>query len=351
MEALKTASTLIDDVEQVVARRSEQRRADNLRQMTDLFLREAGSLDHARVAVFDQVIGRPAACAETGSRAELAQRLADAPNAPPALVRSLAGDEIGVAAPLLARSSRLTDADLAAIAAAKGPAHRLAIAEREHLSETVTDALVNSGDRGVAHAVACHPGARLSEATASVLVDRAGADGTLRALLTGRVDLPEGQHQLLATAKGEGDGRSALALDVGRDEGQARFSRALAQVQMLADMRPLTQDDIVAFLDADEIAEAVCALALLAELPVSVALRLFEPGRTDLLLLVAKSQGWAWETAGGLLAVQRGEPADPRLRDAYAAVEPATAERVLQALTTRTRQSRPEPRQIRSKVR
>lgn len=343
-------SDLISAVERSVSRRGEDRQAENLRQVTDLYLREAPGLDQARVGVFDEVLGRLAEGVEVGPRAELAARLAEAGTAPPSLVRRLAEDEISVARPLLARSSLLTDDDLAAIAA-KGSGHRLAIAEREELGERVTDALVTSGDRVAAHAVACHPGARLSGASAAALVERANSDGTLRTLLTGRADLPAGSRDQLAAIRGEGDGGGVLTLDLAAGAGQARFGRALAAVQTLADMRPLTEDDIAAFLDGGEVAEALCAMALLAGLPVSLVVRLFEPSRTDLLLLVAKSQGWAWATARALLAVQaRGEP-EPRLRGVYEAMAPTAAARVLQVLTARTRQGRPEPRQIRSKVR
>lgn len=343
---------LMAAIDRSIARGSDERCSDSLRRMTDLFLQQASGLDATRVAVFDQVIGRLADEAEAAPRAELAARLANVDNAPPALVRRLARDEIAVAQPLLARSSQLTDADLAAIAAAKGRDHMLAIVERDSLGEAVTDVLVSAGDRAVAHAVACNPGARLSGEASSALVQRAGRDGTLRALLTGRADLPEAQQQQLANPTLP-EAAPAQVEPLETEEARARYSRALAAVQTLSDLRPLGEGDLMAFLEGGEVPEAICTLALAAGLPVSVAVRLFDRGRADLLLLVVKAQGWAWDTAEALLALQAGPGAapDPRLGRAYAAVDPAMAARVHAVLSARTRSRPAEPRQIRSKVR
>ena len=65
-----------------------------------------------------------------GERAALAERLASYSSAPRAVMERLARDVIEVAAPVLRRSTCLTDSDLAAIAAEYGGAHADIIAER-----------------------------------------------------------------------------------------------------------------------------------------------------------------------------------------------------------------------------
>jgi uncharacterized protein (DUF2336 family) len=137
------------------------------------------------------VIARLAAAIETRARAELAERLADAPNAPRGVLRSLAHDEIVVARPILSRSERLTDDDLLSVAVAKGRDHMLAISERRYLAEPVADFLVSRGDRVVVHAVAGNPGARFTEGGIAKLIDKARADEALQTLLRQRTDIPD----------------------------------------------------------------------------------------------------------------------------------------------------------------
>lgn len=64
---------------------------------------------------------------------------------------------------MLKLSPVLTDTDLAAIAVSQSQRHLMAIAERARLSESVTDILVERGDRGVLHAVSANDGASLSD--------------------------------------------------------------------------------------------------------------------------------------------------------------------------------------------
>ncbi|MGO4672019.1 DUF2336 domain-containing protein [Bosea sp. 2YAB26] len=56
----------------------------------------------------------------------------------------------------------LTDTDLAAIAVSPSHHHLAAIAEHARLSESVTDILVQRGDRTVLHTNSAHEGAHCS---------------------------------------------------------------------------------------------------------------------------------------------------------------------------------------------
>src|SRR5215207_8700972 len=168
---------LIKELEASIAHGPSGRRSETLRRVTDLFLHDPEALTEQQVDVFDLVITRLANAIETRARAELSERLADVPNAPRGVIRSLAHDQIVVARPVLTRSERLSDDDLIAVAIAKGRDYMLAISERARLSEPVTDVLVSRGDRVVAHAVAGNPGARLSMVTSAALINRACGRG------------------------------------------------------------------------------------------------------------------------------------------------------------------------------
>src|SRR5919205_3053970 len=119
MPAIMTPSTnLIDEIEDALATKTEEKRAAALWRITDLFIEGSDVYTEDHVTLFDDVIGRLAASIETNARAKLSTRLSRMPNAPVGVVRSLArDDEIVVAQPVLRHSPRLTDSDLMAAAA------------------------------------------------------------------------------------------------------------------------------------------------------------------------------------------------------------------------------------------
>jgi hypothetical protein len=100
-----------------------------LRMLTDLYLQRPTHTPEDE-HYYTELALRLIDAAAVSERAAIAERLATYPSAPPAVVRRLARDAIGVAAPLLVHSPCLTAADLAAIAATCGEAHARAIAVR-----------------------------------------------------------------------------------------------------------------------------------------------------------------------------------------------------------------------------
>lgn len=349
---------VIADLEDSIARGSHERRLASLRQVTDLFVRDAEALSDEQVELFDLVIARLAAAIETRARSELAERLAEAPNAPRGVLRSLAHDEIVVARPILSRCERLTDDDLVAVAVARGRDHMLAISERASLAEPVTEVLVSRGDRVVVHAVAGNPGARFSEGSITKLVDRSRADEALQTLLGQRTDLPDSHmRQLVAIAKeaarrrlvetlpqatppavNAAVERSATRVEVAVVAGHD-YGAALAAVQDLYEAGLLAEADLRDFAEAGRFEESVCAIASLVGLSVPTAERLFSSDETDLLLVVGKSQDWVWPTVRALVKLRdRTEATPARLKktfETYEQLARSTAQRVVHFLKLR----------------
>ena len=153
--------SLIDEIEDALSSATEEKRHAALWRITDLFIAGADSYTEEHVTLFDDVIARLAATIEKNARAKLSSRLSRIANAPLGVVRTLASDnDIVVAQPMLRHSQRLDDGFLAVAAATQGQQHLLAIAQRHALSETVTDVLVERGDRDVVRSVAQNGGAR-----------------------------------------------------------------------------------------------------------------------------------------------------------------------------------------------
>src|SRR5262249_11658574 len=140
------------------------RRNEALRKVTDLFVGNAARFGEQHVALFDDVIGRLVEKADQEAKVELSGRLAVIDNAPAGVLDRLAADDqIDVAAPVLTSSTRLSEKQLAALAATKSRRHMIAIAGRRHVGEQVTDALLARGDQQVARAVVANTGAKVSE--------------------------------------------------------------------------------------------------------------------------------------------------------------------------------------------
>ena len=179
------------ELQKLASSDADSNRDEILNRVTDLFFLTSDEQDEAVTTVFGDVMERVAYQLEAAARVNLAERLADAQHAPHDLVCRLAGDEIGVARPILEQSSCLSDTDLARLAGDLGQDHLLAISNRPQISATVTDVIVTRGDDPVLVNVAQNTGAEFSQTGLDQLSVRAAANSDLYSVLETRVDLPE----------------------------------------------------------------------------------------------------------------------------------------------------------------
>jgi uncharacterized protein (DUF2336 family) len=126
---------------------------------------------------------------EAPIRKRLAERLSRNPAAPRALVIALANDEIGVAQPILLRSTLLTDEELVHIIHHRSRQHQIAIARRRDISETVSDELVGTKDNDVITALLENHSAQISKATLAYLTEQAEHIDSYQEPLVRRRDL------------------------------------------------------------------------------------------------------------------------------------------------------------------
>lgn len=118
-------------------------------------------------------------------------------DAPKALLRYLARDEISVAGPLLEAGVGFDDSDLIAAVRVSVAAHWMALARRRGLSEPVTDALLQTGDVGVMEAVLRNQTARLSSYGVDLVVARSRQAPSLPPLLSARSEMRPTQALVL----------------------------------------------------------------------------------------------------------------------------------------------------------
>lgn len=167
-----------------------EKRADLLREITDVFMTAPDRYTSTEMQHFDVILTKVAESVEIALRVEIAEKLADTPNAPKNLVRQLALDEISVAQPILERSPALSEEDLIRVIRQRTQDHMKAITRRREVPETVSAELVERGDKEVLVALAENRGARFTGDTMTKLVEYSRTLNDLQAPLTERYDLP-----------------------------------------------------------------------------------------------------------------------------------------------------------------
>jgi uncharacterized protein (DUF2336 family) len=319
-------TSLIDDLEDAIQRGSAERRADTLRQVTDLFLGSADRFSGEQIALFDDVMGRLIERIETRALAELSRRLGPVANAPERVLRRLARDDaIAVAGPVLAQSPQLGDADLVDIAASKSQAHLLAIARRRALGEAVTDVLVRRGNPFVKRNVAANPAAVFSIAAYGELVASARADNTLAERMVRRPDIPPAQFGALLT-QATAEVRARL-IAAARPERHAQIRQVLEQIsgeiaasaakprdysatvsELLRDYPAarLGQGEVAQFAAARDFERTVAALSLLGAVPAELIERLMTGERLEPTLILCRAVRFKWPTARAVLQSRPG---------------------------------------------
>jgi uncharacterized protein (DUF2336 family) len=129
--------------------------------------------------------------AEREIRQRLAEKLARADWAPPALVNVLALDEIEIARPIIAGSPVLQDHDLIRLLTEATIEHQIEVARRPNLDAPVIAAILEQSEPAVLAALAGNPTAELSDADLERLVDLARNLSALRSPLARHPKLSE----------------------------------------------------------------------------------------------------------------------------------------------------------------
>jgi uncharacterized protein (DUF2336 family) len=347
-------SSLIDELEQALVGGSDAQRNDILSRVTDLFLAGAEHYSEGQINLFDGVISKLVTAIEAKSRAKLAKRMADVPNAPTGVIRTLAfDDDIEVARPVLRNSERLGDADLIANANQKSQQHLEAIAERRTLSEAVTDILLERGNQEVARSVARNTGARFSDAGFRMLVQRSAADETLALHVGVRRDLPR-QHFLDLLDQASTTVRTRLAAEnpaagkavdgiinevVGSIRSETRkvskqYTAAIATVDTIKRDGKLGESDVYRFAREGRFEETAVALSYLSGVEIDAVERALQERRNEIALIIAKLAGFSSTGAKAILlfkTADRGmstQDLDTALK-AYGKLNVETARRVL----------------------
>jgi uncharacterized protein (DUF2336 family) len=324
--AMSAHLALIDELNDAVAHGSAERRAAVLKRVTDLFAFGAEGYSGEQIILFDDVFNSLVVSIEGSARATLANRLANIPNAPPAISRALASDDaINVAASMLEHSEALDSAMLVEQARTKSQQHLLAISRRKSLDTAITDVLVERGDKPVVMSMAGNPGAAFSEAGFTMLIRRSHGDDELAISVGLRRDIP--RHHLLkllvrashavrlrldsahlmATAviqSAVADAASAIQSETGALS--RNFLTARAHVDALRTAGHLDEAEVESFAKMGKFEETTAGLAILCDLPIATVERAMVQERPETVLIFAKSIGMSWPTVKEILKLRAG---------------------------------------------
>jgi uncharacterized protein (DUF2336 family) len=284
-------------------------------QVTNLFLSNVDHLNESQIAAVDGVLAKLIGRVDAATVVHLSESLSTLDRAPRQTIRTLAfhNDPL-VAAPVLRKSSCLSDKDLLEIAQTRGQQHLLAISDRKALNEALTDALMRFGDVNVSKALARNAGASFSECGYATLVGRAERDESLAEKVGLRVDLPGtllrellGKVADVVLARFLTASRPAVR---GKPQGSAAVTagqdvvrpKAIDYTQAQSDMVALNRagklnDSIVnRFAVRGEYTHVVAALALKADVKVEAIAPLLDADRMYGLIVACKAARVSWST-------------------------------------------------------
>lgn len=151
--------------------KSSEARSRLVRILGDLFFETGAILSNQERALMNDILRHLVNDVEMAVRRALSERLSTSRDAPRDLMKSLANDEIEVAYPVLINSSVLQDIDLVEVVHHRTAEHQLAIALRQDVSETVSDAIVEAGNENVIVALLENSTAKVTTATMEFLVE------------------------------------------------------------------------------------------------------------------------------------------------------------------------------------
>jgi len=319
-----TASTpLTAELDDVIKTGAPARRAQILRQVTNLFRVDVDRLDEAQASVFDDVFVRLIERVDPQTLAQLSAILSDIDLAPRETVRRLAfHDDASVAAPVLTRSNRLSEKHLIEIANTLSQQHLLAISARPTLNEALTDALLRRGDVNVTNALARNVGARFSECGYATLVGRAERDESLIERLGVRLDIPAKLlRELLEMAT---DAVRARFLTATRPSLQEKtqsptavsvvqpapidYTQAISEVVTLNRAGKLSDSVVNRFAVKDKYTNVVAALSFMSEVKIEVIESLMKSDRLYGLIVVCKACRLSWSTTTMIIRNRPGCP-------------------------------------------
>lgn len=178
--AEESASTELQELLNLARNKSVEGRTTLVKALGDLFYDSHSELSQDERNLMGDILERLIGDVEGVVRKALAETLSGLPESPPSVLKALANDAIDIAYPILIESAVLQDMELVEIIRHRTHEHQLAIAMRGTVSETVSDALVETDNNDVIRTLIENRGASISGETMELIVDRSQTQSDLQ---------------------------------------------------------------------------------------------------------------------------------------------------------------------------
>ena len=140
---------MLTNITDLAREKSSDKRRELLGRVADLFFDGAENHTEQGTLIFRDIVLKMLNDVNLAGRAEFAERIAFEERLPNEIALEMARDDVSVAGPMLQHSPVLTDEDFVQLSQTLPETHLESIAQREYLSGTVTDALIENGSRAV----------------------------------------------------------------------------------------------------------------------------------------------------------------------------------------------------------
>jgi uncharacterized protein (DUF2336 family) len=342
---------LVKELQDTISRRSSDRRAAALQGVARLFLAQGERLTAEQIEVFDAILLSFVHACETDALTDLSHTLAPVACAPHSTLKHLAfHPDIKVAGPVLTGSPKLSNEDLIEAAAAHGQDHLMAISKRRAIDETLSDVLIELGDRDVRYSVASNEGAKVSPTGFKHLVRTADGDSRMTEKTALRADLPSPlltkllkhtSHAVRARllAKTPAHRRAEVQRSVESIEKHVQqeavrprdFRSATELVQGLKRMNRLTEEKLLEFATQRQYETIIVTLATLASAPIELIRPLMRSHRSEGLVVACRAAEVSWVTTRAVILSRLSISSDDceKLRKRYDELPVAIAKRTL----------------------
>ena len=190
-----------DDVSKLLSDPSADNRIETAAKVAGDF--DSGALSDSERQMAEEIFRFMVKDAEVRVREALAQNLKESPNLPHDVALSLAQDVDQVALPILQFSDVLTDGDLIEIIQSQSEDKQTAIAGRSSVSDSVSEALVDTGNEKAVTSLLANEGADISENSLKKVVDDYGERERIQDAMVHRPNLPVSVAEKLVTVVSE----------------------------------------------------------------------------------------------------------------------------------------------------
>ncbi|MBL4790195.1 MAG: DUF2336 domain-containing protein [Kordiimonadaceae bacterium] len=290
--------------------KSSESRSRLMENITDLFLSDDGRLSEHERALMSDILGKLIGQVETELRQELAKTLVKSGVDLPEIATLLANDDVEIARPILEASGLLKDPDLIEIIRMRTDEHRMAIAMRDEISETVSNAIVEYGSEDVIESLLNNHDSLLSKRAMEYLVAESRRVDRFQEPLLNRSDLPGDlayrmywwvsaalRKKILSEFKvdpvvfEQAIKRATSTVMVDRGDDQSAYIRAQRLVRRMMENGELTVQFLLSSLRQQRVAVFVSGMAELAGISFRTAWRIFADKGGESFAVLAKAVG------------------------------------------------------------